>query len=455
MKLHMDVDRSDVGTSIADRSPADARTNILLKQPADSGCDWSSRGALSSTTPVLERASQAIASTQDLQAALLSIMESATHSLGAQGGWLYLLTSDGQMLELAVACHAADPLHGARLHLGEGLAGQVALSGTPRIAHDYVHWEGRARAFAGGPFAHIMGAPLRARQRVVGVMVVGSSAGSRLFTDEDCHLLVLFADHAAIAIENARLHAALSDTSKLLQSAKQAKDEMIHHVSHELRTPLTLLLGYAELLDNEALGPLTQEQKQALDVMRRQGESLQYMVNRLLALQTLDIKAPQRISLELIAWLRQMVGSWMPRAAERGLQLQPKLAPPPVFILAHPDYLGQVVENLLDNAVKFSPRGGLIQVCAEPREGRAVIAVSDQGIGIATDELRHLFERFHQVDGSTTRRFGGMGIGLALCWKIVEAHVGTIWAESPGEGMGSTFFVSLPARLGHEEPHGP
>jgi signal transduction histidine kinase len=119
------------------------------------------------------------------------------------------------------------------------------------------------------------------------------------------------------------------------------------------------------------------------------------------------------------------------------------MPPTSLQLLADPVFLGQVIENLLDNAVKFSPRDGLIQVRAWTERDEAMVAVSDNGIGIPPDRLLKIFEYFYQVDGSATRRFGGMGIGLSLCNVIVRAHGGRIWAESGGEGQGSTFYVAL------------
>jgi signal transduction histidine kinase len=107
--------------------------------------------------------------------------------------------------------------------------------------------------------------------------------------------------------------------------------------------------------------------------------------------------------------------------------------------------------NLLDNAQKFSPNGGTVRMSARAEGDYAILAVSDQGIGIPPEKLSHIFERFYQVDGSATRRYGGMGIGLALCRAIVEAHGGRIWAESQGEGHGSTFYVLLPLAKSQEE----
>ena len=102
------------------------------------------------------------------------------------------------------------------------------------------------------------------------------------------------------------------------------------------------------------------------------------------------------------------------------------------------------VDNLLDNAFKFSPPGAGVRVVAKIDRGTILFGVQDEGVGLLPDQINQVFERFYQVDGSTTRRFGGMGIGLALCHEIVEAHGGRIWAESDGQGQGSTFWCALP-----------
>jgi signal transduction histidine kinase len=113
-------------------------------------------------------------------------------------------------------------------------------------------------------------------------------------------------------------------------------------------------------------------------------------------------------------------------------------------------FLGHVIDNLLDNALKFSPQDGQVELHARIEADEVVITVRDHGIGIPPDKLKQVFERFFQVNGTTTRPFGGMGIGLSLCQRIVEAHDGRIWAESAGEGCGSTFCFALQA-LGAEE----
>ncbi|PKO20385.1 MAG: hypothetical protein CVU38_20395 [Chloroflexi bacterium HGW-Chloroflexi-1] len=225
---------------------------------------------------------------------------------------------------------------------------------------------------------------------------------------------------------------------------------MIQNVSHELRTPLTTISGYVELLGEAGLGPLTAEQAQALEVMRRQVRQLYFMVNRFLTLQTIDAGGLQKIEVEPGLLLCQAVEARQARAAVTGIRVDLEVSADVPQLEVDVDLMNQVLDNLLDNAVKFSPNGGVVRVrarleqSASLQERQVLISIADPGIGIPPDKLAQMFERFYQADGSTTRRFGGAGIGLALCRKIVEAHGGRIWAESEGEGRGSTFYVALP-----------
>jgi len=276
--------------------------------------------------------------------------------------------------------------------------------GAPRTANPSI---------VGAGVSSFVGLPLMVRDRLLGVLYL-HSLRPRAFQDQ-LPLLTAFANQAAIAIENARLYSSLKEINARLREALQAKDEMVANVSHELRTPLALILGYVELFKDAVLGPLTAEQEQAVQIMRRQGERLQFMVTRLLMLQTFEPDILQKVSLDLGLWLSQAVEPWRARMAKVGIQLRLEVSFPLPPVMADPDFLGQVIENLLDNAVKFSPNGGVVSVRAWAEQDEIRIAVSDQGVGIPLDKLGRVFERFYQVDGSSTRRFGGMGIGLALC----------------------------------------
>lgn len=153
---------------------------------------------------------------------------------------------------------------------------------------------------------------------------------------------------------------------------------------------------------------------------------------------------PQRDAVDLSLLVRWVGANWQGRAREEGISLQVAAPDEAVTVMGDIDMLQQVLHELLDNALKFSPRGGRVHVRLWEEEGQARVSVRDEGVGIPPDVLPHLFQHFLQVNGGLNRRVGGMGIGLALCRKVVEAHGGRIWAESAGEGRGATFHVVLP-----------
>jgi len=287
-------------------------------------------------------------------------------------------------------------------------------------------------------------ASLLHERQFIGTLTALTIGRERRFSGDDLALLQGLADQAVMAIVNARLYAAQRGINAQLQMALRAKDEMIQNVSHELRTPLALMHGYAELMEAEGLGPLTAEQQRAASVMLAQGKRLRFMVDRLLTLQSFSADKLNRGALELGPWLSQVMEAWSYRAADKGFRFEVDAPPDLPPVNADSNYLNEVIENLADNAVKFSPQGGVVRISAWATEGEVVVAVADEGIGIDPEDLPRLFERFYQVDGSTTRMYGGMGIGLALCQAIVDAHGGRIWAESAGKGQGSTFFIALP-----------
>ncbi|HEY65984.1 MAG TPA: GAF domain-containing protein [Caldilineae bacterium] len=284
--------------------------------------------------------------------------------------------------------------------------------------------------------------PLIYEERLIGAIACYYDAPHECSPAER-EVMDAFADQAAIALENSRLYTSLQEANEQLREALKAKDEMVQNVSHELRTPLTMIRGYAELLKDGFLGELSPEQKQAIEVLYYNSERLRFMVDRLIRLQTLDPSTFVKIKLNPAVWLEDALRGWRERIEEAGMTLAVDVPPTLPSIEADPGLLNEVMDNLLDNAIKFSPEGGQIRISAWQEGDELIIAVSDQGIGIPSDKLERIFERFYQVDGSMTRRFGGMGIGLALCKEIIEGHGGRIWAESE-EGQGSTFYIALP-----------
>lgn len=285
-------------------------------------------------------------------------------------------------------------------------------------------------------------APIISRGEVIGFLNLDSSQPG-FFTQEHARILQTFAYQAGIAIENAHLYASLQEVNAKLRQALRAREEAIQNVSHELRTPLTLILGYVEFIESGAVGPLTKELRAALRIIDQQGRRLQFIFTSLLTLQTFHASDIQLQCVDLLPWLRSTVAAWSYRASDAGVTLRLMGIPPLPPVMAAFNYLDLVLGNLLDNAIKFSPGGGAVSISAWISNNQVVVAVADEGIGIAPADLSLIFTRFFQADSTMTRRYGGMGIGLALCQAIISAHGGRIWAESGGPGQGSTFFFSL------------
>lgn len=287
-------------------------------------------------------------------------------------------------------------------------------------------------------------APIVSKGEVIGFLNL-DSAQSGFFDSRHAEALQTFANQAGIAIENARLYASLQAANAQLRAALAAREAAVQNVSHELRTPLTIVLGYIEILESGQVGALTSEQMEALHIMRQQSRRLVFMVNGLLMLQTFDSETLSLEPLDMREWLPATIEAWRYLAEDARVHLRLQLADALPLVLGAASYLELVMGNLIDNAVKFSPQGREIIIVAQTDGTTVVISVADQGVGIGQEQLDAIFERFYQVDGTSTRRFGGMGIGLALCQTIVAAHNGRIWAESVGPNQGSTVYFTLPA----------
>jgi signal transduction histidine kinase len=234
-------------------------------------------------------------------------------------------------------------------------------------------------------------------------------------------------------------------SNESLHRALQAKQEMLQNVSHELRTPLALIHGYTHLLVDEVLGPLTQDQRDALNILQERTQYLKGMIEQLLLLQSLSTEQMHKTPVELISLLQAVIRQSQAYALNRQLRLE-WLSPSidAVHVVADSTLLMQALTNLLDNAIKFSYEDNSVLVQMIVSSNEVIVAVSDQGVGISPQKQRTIFDEFSQGNGTTTRVFGGMGTGLAVCRKIAEAHNGRVWVESAGEGLGSTFYLALP-----------
>ncbi|HEU0185071.1 MAG TPA: PAS domain S-box protein [Blastocatellia bacterium] len=230
------------------------------------------------------------------------------------------------------------------------------------------------------------------------------------------------------------------------EAANRSKDEFLAVVSHELRSPLNAILGYVALLRYGE--PDAQKVRQAMDVIERNGKAQGRLIDDLLDTARI-ISGKLRLSVgpvDMTSMICEAVQTAHPAAEAKGVSLQADLPPGIGQITGDHTRLQQIIWNLLSNAVKFTPQGGRVEVRLERMDPYICVIVSDTGKGIGPDFLPYVFDRFRQFDASSARRYGGLGLGLALVKYLVELHGGTIEATSPGEGQGTTFKVTLPVR---------
>jgi GAF domain-containing protein len=392
-----------------------------------------------------------LGSSVELSTRLDVIAQSARRLVDGDSCIIYKLDPGAEYLHpLVVHDKYAEQISAYKINVGEGITGMVALRGEGELVNR-ADLDPRGKTFPGTPATpdNLLAVPLKVGRRITGVMAVYRE-GLRGFKLHDLNLITSFAAQAAVAIENAELYQALRERANSLQAAynqlaemDRRKDEMVQNVSHELRTPLTFLRSYVELLLSGQLGELLPEQEKSLRIVADKTSTLVRLVNDILTLQAVTPATIKRIPLDLASVARAAADGVQAAAEEAGLKLVVELPPRPVPMEGDPLRLTQVFDNLLGNAVKFTHRGGEIHVSVKPGEREARVEVRDTGIGIAPDNLEHVFDRFYQVDGSRTRKRGGIGLGLSICRLIVEAHGGRIGAESQLD-EGSSFYFTLP-----------
>jgi signal transduction histidine kinase len=248
---------------------------------------------------------------------------------------------------------------------------------------------------------------------------------------------------------NERLEQALEREQNARQETEAAsylKDEFLMTVSHELRTPLTAIYGWVRMLANDSMR--ADERRRALAALERSARAQAKLIDDLLDMSR-SISGKLRIDARAVNVsdvVRAAIDTVRPALDAKAIKFQSTVDPAMAPIVADPDRVQQMVWNLLSNAIKFTPDGGTVTLHVRRADSHVEIAVTDTGIGIAPDFLPYVFDRFRQGDAGTQRRYGGLGLGLAIVRHLVELHGGTVSAESAGENQGSTFRVVLPAR---------
>ena len=285
----------------------------------------------------------------------------------------------------------------------------------------------------------------------IGVLRLAQKLDHDAFSAADHAILVQIAQTASVALANAQLYRSAEDARADAEAANRMKDQFLATLSHELRTPLNAILGWARILrsgkvDAAMLG-------EGLETIERNSRVQAQLIEDLLDLSRI-ISGKLRLdvqSVSLAEVIEAAIRAVRPAADAKEIRIRSVLDSLASPVNGDPARLQQVVWNLLSNAVKFTARGGQIQVLLERVNSHVEISVSDTGIGIKPDFLPYVFERFRQEDATTTRRHGGLGLGLSIVRQLVEMHGGTVRAKSAGEGQGATFSIDLPIALARTE----
>jgi signal transduction histidine kinase len=286
-------------------------------------------------------------------------------------------------------------------------------------------------------FTSAMIVPLVAHGHTLGAITFISAESGRHYGTDNLALAENLAGRAALAIDNARLFRAARQANRL-------KDEFLATLSHELRTPLTSILGWAHMLRG---GQLDEESaRNGLETIERNARAQTQLIDDLLDVSRI-ITGKLRMDIRQVdpeALIEAAIEAVRPAADAKSVRIQKVMDAQRVAVAGDAARLQQVVWNLLSNAIKFTPTDGHVQVRLEHKGSHTKIVVSDTGVGISREFLPLVFDRFRQADQTTTRHYGGLGLGLAIVRHIVELHGGTVEAESSGPGQGSSFTVRLP-----------
>ncbi|MEO8875789.1 MAG: ATP-binding protein, partial [Polyangiaceae bacterium] len=286
--------------------------------------------------------------------------------------------------------------------------------------------------------------PLTVKGTTIGALTLAYGESQRRYTEADLKLANELARRAAAAIDNAHLYELSQTERSRAESATRAKDELVAMVSHELRTPLNAILGWVRLLKNGSVPE--SKVRHAFDVIERNADAQAKLVADLLDISRV-ITGKMRINpsqLDFGNVVEMAVEGQRPAADAKRILIKIDIGNDSMLLRGDGDRLQQVVWNVLSNAVKFTPKDGVIEVTLRKVASRLELTISDDGPGIPEDFLPHVFETFRQFDVGSTRHYGGLGVGLSIAKHLTELHGGVIEAKSAGVGRGATFTMSLP-----------
>ena len=382
----------------------------------------------------------------DLEAFLQTVINEATELTDSELASILEYDDAAEELRfLAMHWFQRDLLRPVGVPLDGSAAGWVFRRGQPLIIQD-VKADQRHFKVVDRVTKHVthslVAVPLIVRGEVIGVLEALNKKDNAHYTEEDLTILETLAALAAQAIQNVALQRKVRTTAIELAELERLKTDFIAITSHELRTPLGLILGHATFLRELA----SEEYAEQLDMIIRNATKLKTIVENLSDVDNIQTGAArlrnQQISLTKI--IDDVIETFQGEANSRNITLKSEAGESPYHLDADAVKLSIALSNLVKNALQFTETGGHVTLGVEEDAGYYKVTVIDDGIGISARDLPRVFERFFQVETHLTRRYGGMGLGLAVAKAIIELHGGRIWAES-AEGKGSKFTFLVPA----------
>jgi len=422
---------------------------------------------------LLNRTGATLAAKLDLQSLVQEVTDAGTELSGAKfGAFFYNVTDDNGDAFMLYTLSGAP--REAFEQLGQPRATALfapTFNGDAPIRLDDVRKDpryGQWEPHRGMPPGHLpvcsyLAVPVKSRTgEVIGGLLFGHPQPG-MFDERAERLIVGVASQAGVAIDNARMYEAslrlATEREKLLESERIArteaermsemKDHFLANLSHELRTPLNAIVGWTQVLRHGVRDQA--DLAKGLETIERNARVQTQLIEDLLDMSRIT-SGKMRLDiqpLEPLAVIEAAIESVRPAADAKGIRIEKMLDAMAGPISGDPNRLQQVMWNLLSNAIKFTPRGGKVQVVLERVNSHIEVSVADTGVGIEPRFLPFVFDRFRQGDASTTRKFGGLGLGLSIVKSLVEMHGGTVRVRSPGQDQGTTFAVHLPVTVVH------
>ncbi len=376
------------------------------------------------------------------------LMQAAAEITDAEGASILLIHKDTNQLRFVASSGGeAETLlsEGVEVPLDGSIAGTVVKEDRPIMLNntrtDTRHFRQLDEKFSFDTRS-ILGVPMRIRDSVAGVLEVVNKTEGKKWTQQDLDALLILAAQAAVAIEKADLIAQLQDAYDEVSKLDKLKNDFIAIASHELRTPLGVILGYASFLKDESEGEAGSHALMVMNSALHLRSLIEDMTNlRYLQGDTADLMLEE---VSLRTFFRDVTQDVREMAQAKAQTFDVVMPDASVLVQLDTVQFATALNNVLNNAIKFTPEGGSIRLYHEVKGGEIWLRVEDTGVGVPEEHREKVFEPFYQVADHLTREHGGMGLGLAIARVLVDAHGGRIWVEPRKGEMGSLFTISLP-----------